>query len=99
MLASEYGWAKNYILDEVYLDELFYLQKEIQDRRATEWIMRVRIQHASEPDKLLDELIGMLETPPLPEKPPEFDAAGFERLRSMIASNSRSKVIVKPDTQ
>jgi hypothetical protein len=83
----------------VYLDELYYLQKEINERKIAADIMRVRIQFSTEPDKLLEELIGRLETPPLPEKPPEFDAAGFERLRNMIASNSKSKIVIKPDTE
>jgi hypothetical protein len=33
LLASEYGWSKRDILEDVYLDEFIYLREEIAERR------------------------------------------------------------------
>lgn len=43
LLASEYSWEINSILDNIYPDELIQLSRIIRDRKASEYLMQLRI--------------------------------------------------------
>lgn len=92
-MASEYGWAKRAILDDVYIDELPYLLKEISRRHIRDYKMQLAIiqnPHTKDP-KHLWRVLQQSEPRTLSEA--KFDASGFERLKMEMSKNPR--IIVK----
>jgi hypothetical protein len=92
-LASEYGWAKSAILNDVYIDELPPLLRQISGRHIRDYKMQLAIiqnPHTKDP-KHLWRILQQSE----PRKPTEdvFDASGFERLKAQMSQSPR--IIVK----
>lgn len=97
-MASEYGWAKRDILENVYLDELFTFTRLINRRKLNDYKMRLAIAtnpHTKEP-KSLWELLDRQERSNEGQDylDAEFDASGFEAFKNMLKRNN-SAVIVK----
>lgn len=95
LLASEYGWTKDYILDCVYLDDLQHLSKAMDKRKLSEYKMQLAITqnpHTKDPKKLWDVIKSKEEPEPRSE---QFDAAGFERLKLAMQTAGGSKILVK----
>ncbi|UNC92707.1 hypothetical protein [Candidatus Contubernalis alkaliaceticus] len=42
-MASEYGWTKDYILYEIYIDEVFFILENIKKRKNQEFLMQIQI--------------------------------------------------------
>ncbi|WP_391115986.1 hypothetical protein [Psychrobacillus sp. L3] len=40
LYANEYGWTRDYILDNVYIDEHILNQEIIDDNKQQEWLMK-----------------------------------------------------------
>lgn len=55
LFASEYGWAKDYIFDEIYPEEYFDLADQIKKRRINEYLIQIRVYH-SNPKELVELL-------------------------------------------
>lgn len=94
LLASQYGGGPRAILDGVYLDELIYLVKEIEKRRASDWHMQAVIASVPHMDKkdrkqFFDNLKKIGEK----KKNNKFDKGGFEALKLALSQNP--KFIVK----
>lgn len=90
-MASEYGWAKDYILENVYIDEVYLLQSHIKRRHFEDWKMQLAIvqnPHTETPKDLWDMLNAETSVPT--DEP--LDKAGFERLKTAIAGGSSIKV-------
>lgn len=90
-LASEYGWTKDYILEQVYPLEAFSLFPKIALRQLNRFVDQLEVQILTdsglEPKdrqkwfKQIDAMrTGMDEAPP--DKP--FDRAKFEELRKAM---------------
>lgn len=90
-LASEYGWTKDYILNEVYPIEAFSLFPKIATRQLNFFVDQLEVQILTDSGigpkdrqkwfKSIDAMrTGMDEAPP--EKP--FDRAKFEELRKTM---------------
>lgn len=86
MLGSEYGWAKDEVLNNTYLDELYYLAERINQRKADDYKMRLAIAQNpfnKEPNRLW-ELLNSFATPTLRDD--KFDEAGFELMKAKMRS-------------
>lgn len=98
LLASSYGWAKNDILETVYLDELFVFSRLINKRKNQEYKMQLAIAqnpHIKNPKELwlmLDQQSKQIEGKTYIDS--EFDATGFEALKQSLR-RSGSKIVVK----
>jgi hypothetical protein len=93
LLASEYGWAKDYIFYNVYFDELFYFQKEIKKRRMNEYQMQLAIvqnPHVEKPEILWKMLNEQDDGLPRSEA---LDKEGLDNLKSLLAKGSN--IVVK----
>lgn len=91
-MASQYGWSKEDIFNNVYPDDLYYLAEEINRRKVQDYMMQLRIVHnpfVKAPQELVNELRRASKVP----KADKFDAAGFEMLKSTLAKNP--KFVVK----
>ena len=85
MLASEYGWTKDYILEHVYLDELMRLMPQMRRRTITEYQMQLAISsnpHSKKPKALWDTFANQLREP-VDEK---IDKSGLEYLKQKMAT-------------
>jgi hypothetical protein len=94
-LAHEYGWAKNHILENVYLDELYKLLEQARIRKVREWKMQLAIAsnpHVKDP-KTLYRMLDEEERRNRKLEPVKFDAGAFEVLKQRISDNPR--IIVK----
>lgn len=92
LLASEYGWAKNDILKNVYIDELLFLADKIRVRKAEDYIMHLSIitnPHIQKPSdrKLLWDALKV-QTKKV-DKDEKLDKAGFERFKQTIMNTSK----------
>lgn len=97
-MASEYGWAKRDILENVYLDELFVFTRLINRRKINNYKMALAIAtnpHIKDPKGLWRALDrqerendgkGYLDA--------EFDAAGFEAFKARLKQRG-SAIIIK----
>ena len=93
ILASQYGWAKDAILESIYLDEFLQLQKQIKNRKILDIKLQLNIAqnpHTKDPKKFFEEL-DRLEDKPI-EKP-VLDKTGFSILKSKLAKSS--SIVVK----
>jgi len=92
LLASEYGWAKDYIYDHLFFDEVYMLTEAIGRRRNGNYKMLLAIAqspHSKDPNLLWKAL----ESEEQLESNEELDSAGFERLKLTTSQNPR--IIVK----
>ena len=95
MLASEYGWAKREILEGVYLDELYFLTREINKRRLREYSMQLLIAQnpfSKNPKEIFNEIDRLQAEEEGKKQLDEFDTNGFERLKLAMRSNPRIQV-------
>ena len=96
LLASEYGWAKTEILENVYIDELFFLMQKINIRKVGDYKMQLAIiqnphvKNHTQLWKVLEQQEKELKHQPVKE---EFDPKEFNRLKSALSNNP--KFIVK----
>ncbi len=97
MLGSEYGWAKQDILQHVYIDEVFEYQRLITKRKKDQYLMLLNIVHNPYRDKkdmnrLFDDLSKSVDEP---DKPKVLDKQSFDLVRSAILGSPGSKFVVK----
>ena len=93
LLASEYGWAKDYIYDHLFFDEVYMLTEAIRRRKNGHYKMLLAIvqsPHSKDPNLLWKALEADERTDIVAE---ELDTAGFERLKLDASKNPR--IIVK----
>jgi hypothetical protein len=98
MLASEYGWAKNDILDTVYPNELFILSRLITRRRinANRTALAIATNpHTKDGRKLWQEFDRQERSNEGKEYlDAEFDQAGFDAFKNAL-QRSNSSIVVK----
>lgn len=96
LLASEYGWEKRYILEELYFDEYIDLALEIKDRKKREYKTQLAI--ASNPHFEADDQKKLWEAfeeennyvPDYALDPnAALDKTDFARLKMAMADNPR----------
>lgn len=80
-------------MNDVYLDELFLLTKEINKRKLRDYSIQLTLiqnPHTKDPKELFSQINKLLaeqeEKKPADE---EFDSAGFERLKSALSENPK----------
>ena len=92
LLASEYGWSKKSILEDVYIDELVKLSEKIKKRKNSEYKMQLVIvsnPYSKDPKKLMD----MLDDKPNSElRDEKLDRESFIRLREQLSRSQSIKV-------
>jgi hypothetical protein len=91
-LASEYGWSKRDILENVYFDELVKLIKVIRKRKNEEnktWLALIQNPHTKKPEELW-RILDSINKSPLDEK---MDKQGLERLKMAMGGSKNIKVI------
>jgi hypothetical protein len=94
LLASSYGWAKNDILETVYLDELPIFSRLITRRKINDYKMQLAIAtnpHTKDAKRLwntLEQQERQNEGKSYIDS--EFDAVGFEKLKQALQNNSSS---------
>lgn len=96
LLGSEYGWSKEHIYYQVYVDELFYLAKKINLRKVRGYKMQLSIvqnPHVKDPAQLWQALESEERQYGTIKKIAEFDELGFELLKQKMRENPR--MIVK----
>ena len=94
-MASEYGWAKREILENVYLDELYFLTREINKRRLHNYQMQLLIAQnpfSKNPKEIFTEIEKQEAEIEGKKQVEEFDANGFERLKLAMRANPRIQV-------
>lgn len=96
-MASEYGWAKDDILENVYLDELFVFTRLINRRKIQGYKMQLAIAqnpHIKNPKdlwRLLEQQESEVEGKSYLDS--EFDATGFEAFKQTLQRNSKGVVV------
>jgi len=91
LLASEYGWAKDYILENIYIDDVFNLQKQITRRHFEEWKMQLAIvqnPHTEKPKDLWDMLVAQTAVPD--DEP--LDKVAFENFKAVVSGGKHVAV-------
>jgi len=91
-LASEYGWSKREILEEIYIDELMCLTDVIKSRKSSEYKMQLAIvsnPHTKKPRELWDAL-NETTRKPLDEK---LDKQGMMDLKRLLVNSKQ--IVVK----
>jgi len=86
LLASEYGWTKDYILKRVYPMEAFDFADRIKQRKNTDYLIQLSIAHnpyAKEPTKLFNELEKAIESESNLSGD-SIDRNGLNRLKNML---------------
>lgn len=98
LLASSYGWAKNDILETVYIDELFVFVRLIKRRQISEYKIQLAIAtnpNTKHPKKLWDAFDEMeRQNEGKDYLNAEFDEAGFAAFKETLQRNS-TRFIVK----
>lgn len=95
MLASEYGWSKNHILNDVYPTDLFWLVPAMSLRQIDNVIMDVRVAtnpHLEQDNArlLLDELLAKRRMyAPEEQQDREFDKSKLDELKQILKSPRR----------
>lgn len=93
ILASEYGWAKGYIYNELYFDEVYLLMESAKKRKNGNYRMLLAIAqspHSKDPNLLWKALEA---DDRFDYKSDTLDETGFERLKLSASKNPR--IIVK----
>lgn len=91
-LASEYGWAKGEILDNVYFDELVFLLSKIKKRKLTDYriqLMIVQNPHTKKPEDLWKLLQDDEE---IPHNDNVLDEKGMEELKRIMSKGRAIQV-------
>ena len=89
-MASEYGGGPRAILEGVYLDELVYLSKKIDQRRANNWYMQAIIASVPFMEKeTKKEFFDNLKRISKPKKTNKLDEGGFEALKLALSQNPK----------
>lgn len=87
MLASEYGWEKDYILTGVYPEELFRLIPQIKDRKRNDFLTQLAIAQnpfTEDPNELWKNFTD--EKDYIEEE--QLDREGMDRLKSLLGKGS-----------
>lgn len=88
MLASEYGWNQDYILDFIYPDDVLYYQEVIKKRQSINYLMDLAIAHnphSENPEELFENL--QLESGESYLDNYEPDRQGLANLQGLISPN------------
>lgn len=93
MLASEYGWDLQDILEKVYVDTLFLFVKAIERRKLDEH--RIQLALISNPHTKDPQHLWRMLKPPVDvsEKPTKLDITSFDILKNKISQGSH--IVVK----
>lgn len=89
-MASEYGWSKQDIYEDVYFDELYYLVKRIEKRQMAQYRMQLAIvqnPHIKEPEKLWTLLKD--ETQEYVRRPDVAEPGAFDILKGALRGSPR----------
>lgn len=92
VLASQYGWTMDYILDKVYPDEALELTRRIQTRTNSDYLLQLAIVSnpwSKDPKALVTELEQRIDRE-VGLGGDEPDHAGIERLKGRLASKSKN---------
>ena len=92
-MASEYGWAKDDILDKCYLDEAWGYMRLMKRRKLSHYKMLLAIQHAEKPKEIFDMLDAESKTVKSEVEDDKLDKAAFEAFANKMRGNP--KMIVK----
>jgi len=90
LLGSEYGWSKHDILCDVYFDELYWLTRQIERRKLTEYRMQLAIvqnPHVKDPKELW-RVLNSQDASQI-TRTEKFDDVGFEVLKSRLRASPR----------
>lgn len=90
-MASEYGWGKDEILNNVYPDELFYLTDQIKKRRLGEYRMTLAIVQ-NPYSKHPNELVKMLSPAEIRERRDDLDVEAMENFKRNLSKGSGIRV-------
>lgn len=88
LLASEYGWSQDYILDFIYPEDVINYQKTISKRKYADYLMLLVIAHnpyTEEPEALFEQL--RMETGMSYLDQVEPDREGLKALQGLISPN------------
>lgn len=91
LLASEYGWAKGDILNDVYVDELFYLSQKINKRKLNDyklWTAIIQSPHLKDSRRIWDTFKSM-EGELQIDEPAKLDVTGMEAAKLIMRKNPR----------
>lgn len=83
-LAYAYGWAKDYILDNVYFDELHYLRLLFKQKKADEYRMLLLVFHTKDREAMLRELDVQAGITAVQV---EADPGAFDKLKFALSNN------------
>ncbi len=96
-MASEYGWSKRSILEDVYPDELTSYSKEIKKRNLKNKLRDIEVAlipnmedgpRKEQLSELVSE-INSLEPEPIADQAPELDRGALRALKDQMRSSSR----------
>jgi hypothetical protein len=61
LFASQYGWRRDYILDDVPLEEYFYFVETIKKRKREEYLMQshIHLLHTMKEEAIMQFLDGL----------------------------------------
>lgn len=88
LYAKEYGWERDYILDNVFVDEHILHQEIIDDNKRQEWLMKAHISllpnyEEKAREKFLKSLIKEEERP-LRKENQKTDFEAIKRLKEQM---------------
>lgn len=97
-LASSYHWTKDYILDQIFLDEAFYYMESIQRRELTGALMQLSIvenPHRKKPEvlrKSLEQELKKLNKERI-IKPEDVlpEEGAFDKVRKLLGTPKKKK--------
>lgn len=95
-MAVAYGWAKEDILNTVYLDEALYYLDQIQRDKVANFQMQLAIvqnPNTKDPKALWNDLQRMGGLFDEPREDPVLDTASFDRMKNMMMSSSALRVV------
>lgn len=95
MFASEYGWTKTFILEEVYPDDAFHLDKRIAKRRINDVLMQLNVSMAPRAEtrsrqEFIDSLTDQLNKLDPEAENNDLDVEGMKALREKLKEKSRA---------
>lgn len=86
MFAGEYGWTKDYILENIYPFEVRYFREKIDQRTIDEMTLQART--AADPAAVYREMVE-LSGIPLIDTNATIDKAHVERFKNRLKSASK----------
>jgi len=90
-LASEYGWGKKDIINDIFPDELFYLMEQIKNRKLGQYRMLLAIvqnPHSKNPNILVKQL----QPEEIRNRQEEIDRNSLENLKRNLDKRSGIKL-------